>query len=404
MTSTTINVQSWPETLNGIGTELMQRGEERLSRLATIMADLTRKNTPLRLPRELIRSNENLNSRQTAALVAEFETMLTAWPEATKTLLAFASDFPERSLDLFELATAINPCFTPSTIPLYLQGIHARRIDETVAAVDRACTRSHADIVSLLHTTPISRLAEVYLDREARRGEPAIFLTTMPKSGSMYLVKTIQHTTGLCILSTCIASNMARDHLVPSWARAFSQGGAVCQEHMHASEENIDGLRAAGIQRVVVHVRDPRQALLSAIHHLQSREAELRSLFGSSVLPPPTVRTFSQRTQWMLEHHLPELIDWISGWLAVERDPDQPIDILFTQYDQLTTNKRNLFDMIFSFYGITPKEHLYPEKNAAVHFRRGDPHEWRSVFSHHQIMTMNQQIPRQIMERFGWAP
>jgi hypothetical protein len=110
-------------------------------------------------------------------------------------------------------------------------------------------------------------------------------LVTMPKSGSLYLL--MRFVEGLNIPPYHISLDLfPHDHLVPAWAEDLARGGAIAQEHLDASEANLDLLRRAGVTRIVVQVRDPRQAALSWTYHIDGITGErtsVRRLMPSAV-------------------------------------------------------------------------------------------------------------------------
>jgi len=49
----------------------------------------------------------------------------------------------------------------------------------------------------------------------------------------------------------------------------FAAGGAICSQHIPATAPNLEILTRAGITKVIVHVRDPRQCITSLVKSAQ---------------------------------------------------------------------------------------------------------------------------------------
>jgi len=99
---------------------------------------------------------------------------------------------------------------------------------------------------------------------------PGIFLNTMPKSGSLYLWQVLEY--GLCVPACRVShSTFPGDIIVPEWLDRLRCGNVVTQEHIPASLENLAAMSRAGVKKIIVHVRDPRQATVSWMHHIIKR-------------------------------------------------------------------------------------------------------------------------------------
>jgi hypothetical protein len=93
-----------------------------------------------------------------------------------------------------------------------------------------------------------------------------ILLNTMPKSGSVYIQKSLSE---ILSFGTMYLGNRYGliDQIDVQAAHTFSGGGFVSQNHLAPSPENLQVLRHFKL-KMILHLRDPRQALLSWIHYL----------------------------------------------------------------------------------------------------------------------------------------
>jgi hypothetical protein len=247
--------------------------------------------------------------------------------------------------------------------------------------------------------------AESLPTREIGANEPSILLNTMPKSGSVYVARSLAKILKLDI--RCIGNQYALiDQINVPLARTISAGGYVSQNHLSPTAENLQIIEHFNL-KMVLHLRDPRQALLSWIYHLdyvtsQNDMSELLLYF----VPRPPFGYFElslhDKIDWQIENYLPHLVSWVAAWLdVVDR---RSFQILTTQQEDLRTAEKSFFDQILSFYGFDTNYVLpdLPRTLEDTHFRRADPMEWRSAFSADQAAKATSMIPTTIMKRFRW--
>ena len=248
------------------------------------------------------------------------------------------------------------------------------------------------------------RASEAELERLRNPPLSSILINTMPKSGSVYIHKHLGQALGMPFSNLGNGYTLADQ--VQYWsAKSFIGSSSISQNHFEPSDINVQILdRVVG--RWILHIRDPRQALLSWVHHLDLLKAENRedALLWVTPTPPPGYfeLELSEKIGWNIVHYYPDLVDWLRGWLKVY-DRGR-FNILLTTYDELIADERRLFDRILDFHGIPRQRFQFMPlpKDRDVHFRKGDPDEWRSVYSPSQIEACNAHLPDHLLERFGW--
>lgn len=268
-------------------------------------------------------------------------------------------------------------------------------------------TRQLAAVMT--HEGPVNELAfapgaNVYQDGEARPAE-SVLITTMPKAGTYYLSRLFSEGLGLRPL---IVSNQyfPEDTIYQPRLREFSRGGYVSQDHFPASPINMAHLGHV-TEKIVVHVRDPRQATLSYIHFLnddmfQSNLSETNKLIYPTLPQDFFDRDFSGRLDWGIDYWMPELIAWVEQWVAV--DQQSTVKVRFTRYEDLVEDRESFTSGILDFLGIPQSRFSAPDLklDADVHFRKGETDEWRGVFTEQQAARANGFIPSTLSERFSW--
>lgn len=235
---------------------------------------------------------------------------------------------------------------------------------------------------------------------------PSILLVTLPKSASVFIFKTLQE--GLQLRQLMLSYGyFPQDNLSTFALEEMQQGGTIGQTHADASPHNLQRLEFYNLP-IVVHFRDPRSALLSWAHHLKrlAKEGHLSLLQMVSPAPQPTLfeQDFNVQLAWHIKHYFPSLIQWISAWVdAVDHHPYGK-QIHLTTYKEFLTDQDQYFCRLLKHCGIPPEHFTPPDvpKTMDVHFRKGDPNEWREVMPIDFQRHLTNQIPPAWFERFNW--
>jgi hypothetical protein len=239
---------------------------------------------------------------------------------------------------------------------------------------------------------------------EVRSPVPSLLLNTLPKSGSVFLMHTLSETLG-CGRWHLGSMYSLIDQISLEKMRVFGNGGWVVQDHLAPSLENLQILRHFGCA-MVLHVRDPRQAMVSWLHHVDRihREQGEEPLLLVAPRPPAGYFTwdFSDKIDWQIDHYFPQVIDWLVRWLAVHDSGEVPI--LLTDYRELSGDAGRLCRRICRFYGIAVEGLSFVDipKTIDNHFRLADDEEWLRVLNPAQIERINALLPLELARRFGW--
>jgi hypothetical protein len=240
---------------------------------------------------------------------------------------------------------------------------------------------------------------------KSNASKTSILLNTMPKSGSVYTAKTLA---AILDLDFKYIGNqyVLIDQISVPLARTISEGGYVSQNHLSPSLENLQIIQHFRL-KMVLHLRDPRQALLSWIYHLDrvaSRNDTSEVLLFCAPRTPSGYFEFPfhDKIDWQIENYLPQLVSWVAKWLdVVDRGG---VEILITHQEDLRTAEKLFFDRILSFYGLETDyvlPHL-PKTVEDTHFRRADPTEWVTTFTPKQVARATSIVPSSMLQRFGW--
>jgi hypothetical protein len=252
----------------------------------------------------------------------------------------------------------------------------------------------------------LTTAAKVLFAPSAERCREGILLNTMPKSGSVYMRAALARILG--VNAMYIGSRYALiDQIDVDKAAAFSRGGYVSQNHLAPSPENLQILKHFNL-KMVLHLRDPRQALLSWVYHI---DHIAHGNSGSTELLYFTPRTpsgyfklsLSRKIDWHIANYLPNLVAWTKQWVEIADQGTVPI--LITHQNNLRCSEKAFFASILAFYQIELDFELphLPRTLDETHFRRADPNEWRRTFTPEQAASATSAIPDALQRRFGWS-
>ena len=228
-----------------------------------------------------------------------------------------------------------------------------------------------------------------------------IVINTLPKSGSVYILHSLSNALQKPIIQ--MSDSGFPGSILPPKIISLSKAQGVSQAHLSASEWNINHLKKFA-PKVVVHLRDPRQAMLSWLHHVE--KAHLPSKKSSYLPNGYSYWNFSQRVDWFIDNHFATCIEWIKQWVDFSVN-NQEIDLLFTTYEEFVSDRDAFWSRILSFYGYDLKRvnmQKLPEKKGFYHYRNGTVDEWREVLTREQQIRVTEMIPRDFFTRFNWVP
>lgn len=239
------------------------------------------------------------------------------------------------------------------------------------------------------------------LDKTPTYEPTNIIFNSILKSGSSYIVEGLKVGLGYVELER----NKEINHY---WKNFSSKNHLISKEHAIPAKLYIEAITKYQDNKIVLHIRDPRQSIVSLSHHyLHPKERKSWKLFG---LPENYYSlTWSQQIDWNIENRLPNMVVFIETWLSLAEEEGQKPDglkLLWTTYDELITDEVALYNKILDFYEIPRARFKYTPiaKNETVLFRKGDVNEWRTTLSEQQKLRVAEIVPISLLQRFGWEP
>jgi hypothetical protein len=253
-----------------------------------------------------------------------------------------------------------------------------------------------------LNLIPQSPAPEAML--QARRQRREALEHQLPPSLFIPLYKTASVT-----VHNILASGFRLPHIIYSlidrrvvapWLQEYMRGGAAQATHLYPTPQNIDLLLAGNVKSVIVHVRDPRQVLVSSVQHAVLYPREVEPSARRKVK-----RDMHKMTDQLIQDIFPHPVAWIEGWVKARA----LLTVHFTTFEEFVRDQPTFVDRLLALYGGDLR---YFNRDAALrqspaidyHRRRGETDEWRRIFDARQIEYVNSQIPDHFWTLFGWSP
>lgn len=226
------------------------------------------------------------------------------------------------------------------------------------------------------------------------RGLPSIVLVTLPKSASVSVARIFNSGFNLPSFSYSLITL----EVINSWARDYARGGACYTTHLEPYPHNVARLKRAGIGKIIVHVRDPRQHLLSLMHHMVRYPDDLPAFARHDLDREPMARQINRVLPFYVD-----AIRWIQGWIDAEAE----IEMMFSTFESFVVEREAFIERYIEFYG-GPRD-CFSYENAVAehvgtdyHFRSGQIDEWQTVFPAEQAKRLSNWLPAELKHRFGW--
>ncbi len=166
---------------------------------------------------------------------------------------------------------------------------------------------------------------------------------------------------------------------------------AISGEHMPADDFNINMLTQAGIDRLTLLLRDPRDVVVSFWHFLyQPRfapESWNRRQFFAAGLVAENYYDLERDAALdsLIETYLPRILAWRERWLAETR-----VDVQIIQYEDLVRHPQETVLKVGEFHGLEIREPVIPERGDDTLFRRGVVGSHKDELSARQASAVNE--------------
>ncbi|MCP5469408.1 MAG: hypothetical protein H7A36_02765 [Chlamydiales bacterium] len=163
------------------------------------------------------------------------------------------------------------------------------------------------------------------------------------------------------------------------------------------------------LPKLIIHVRDPRQALVSYVLQLDRLQTHQRYYEYQSHEEPPKEYyhwDFESKVNWQIDHFYKSAIHWTEEWVAFADSLEQG-RALITEYDALRSAPLSFLRTLVTEFG--GKESHFKEKhlnqrfpNVHSSFTTKHMTQWRELLTQEQQEYVNALLPKHLAERFHW--
>ena len=260
-----------------------------------------------------------------------------------------------------------------------------------------------------LPINPIRSTPEAFRARVAQaksRGLPGVLLNSLPKSASESIWNRLAE--GLGMAQGHVSLGLFPDCcLMPYRLAILAEGGLIAKEHIPANSHNLRQLREAGIDRMLLNLRDPRQASLSWAHFVKNDVSmRLMAPIWRKIVPPRQVleSDFGQLLDWVIDFYLPLAVEWIAEWTKLsQRDNDAPLRVYAVKFETFRNEPERYFEGVLDFLEIDRQGFAMAAEAQTVHLRRGALEEWREVLTPAQAERAWTKLPKDLAGYWGWT-
>jgi hypothetical protein len=172
-----------------------------------------------------------------------------------------------------------------------------------------------------------------------------IFVTCSPKSGSTFLKNVLVGVTGFRDLFTVYAALQNEHELDMPQLVKFGTVNTVTQQHVRASEANIQLMQAFGIRPVVL-VRNIFDTVVSLLDFYR------QGFTFSTFFDRQEFLAFDEEQQidLLIEYAIPWYFQFVSSWQRAERDGR--VEVYWLTYDEMIKDKPAAVERVLDFYDI----------------------------------------------------
>ena len=285
----------------------------------------------------------------------------------------------------------------------------ARLFDSFFWAAKRPSFANLNDLLSLYHQTGQQERVAEAVDRlllrqsdgqGQQRKRRQVMVFALPKSAGTSVVQTLASTIGVPHVASGSDDPRTPGYsaplLEPRLLERLSERGLLHQTHALPWKENLEQIQQHSSSRIIVHLRDPRDALLSYYYMAEKYELHrLRLLLlypDYDQLDPPARMELLSRTVY------PVFLEWITGWVAAADIIGDKARV--TTFESFKQDPETFFRQL-TFFLSSRDLPLAPVKK--THFRKGQSGQTDDPLMPPEIREdLYGAIPVELARRFGW--
>ena len=234
-------------------------------------------------------------------------------------------------------------------------------------------------------------------------------IVSLPKSATIYFQRSFEQTLALKHYPITSGFDIDEEALRGLMDRPCGFGG----DHLRATKSNLHSLAKAGIKRIAVMVRDPRDALVSLWHHLDREDIKsqpwlIGALAERGINPDYFRLAPEEQLAEQIEHTFPHYQRWLGEW-AQALDAPSPFAFHLRRYEDFVQDPAGALRRAYRFFGYDAEPvlpNVRSEQGSVdtfTHYRRGVVGSHRDEVPANLISRLTALIDPGLFERFNWA-
>ena len=237
---------------------------------------------------------------------------------------------------------------------------------------------------------PISDIKEIR--------KKTVFVNTLPKSGTSWIDRSLRQayrmkTTNL--QGKMFLNKMDNEEVLnPSFISKRMKNGSLNISHLNFNNMNAELIRKSLENKnvyFIIHIRDPRQAIISWLHYEDKvfKENTYQKI-ARGYSEEYFNLTFYERIDVQINCRFREFVKWVSDWLTFHNSLDNDRCMISTH--ELLTKSPVEFNESYRNFLNMPNNTLFlhdkPKKDS-FNYRSGESDEWKKVVRNDQIKKMS---------------
>lgn len=255
----------------------------------------------------------------------------------------------------------------------------------------------------------------MFRTNELTKNGKGFCLVTLPKSGTMFtwqnlvnatnkgypewlydekLVEKSQTGLDYLVEGNCTTGDFVSQKIVDvKQLKHDIDSSTILTFHMPANRHNIECLKSQGVNKLTVLFRDPRDALVSWVHHLNNKlNTRLEEVQKFYFLPDFYSKlTLKEQFSFQIKTYFPLCISWLESWIYYAQLMKGEIDIQIVYFEQMRKFPKEYFESICNFHTdvqLCP-ELLSSANQGSLHFRKGKSGNWKEEIDHSDFQLMD---------------
>ena len=155
--------------------------------------------------------------------------------------------------------------------------------------------------------------------------------------------------------------------------------------------------------KIHIHVREPRQALVSFFYNIERNQIEKPHLNKPLKLCKDYFSLDEMiKKKYLIDRYFPQIVKWINDWYQFQFTAKTKI--LYTTFEEFKENEKNFHLNMLNFFEFDYGNFRYSSiKTNETHlFRKGENFEWNDFFDLNQKRDMRKILDKKIYEYFKW--